>query len=92
MEPYYPPELSITVGLLSIHSLLKIRHPLRDKPVIEPPYIVQTDTPIAEMMIRMKNQGCHMAMVRDGDGRLVGMTTLEDILERLVGAITDEFH
>lgn len=90
--PVYRGDRQHVVGLLSIHSLLKTRHPLRDKPVIEPPYIVQTDTPVAEMMIRMKNRGCHMAMVRDGDGRLVGMTTLEDILERLVGAITDEFH
>jgi putative hemolysin len=90
--PVYRADRQHVVGFLSIHGLLETRHPLRDTPVIEPPYIVQTDTPVAEMMIRMKNQGCHMAMVRDGAGRLVGMTTLEDILERLVGAITDEFH
>ncbi len=40
----------------------------------------------------MKNQGCHMAMIKGGSGTIVGMTTLEDILERLVGAIEDEFH
>jgi CBS domain containing-hemolysin-like protein len=40
----------------------------------------------------MKNQGCHMAMIKNEEGTTVGMTTLEDILERLVGAISDEFH
>jgi len=90
--PLYQGNRQHVVGFLSIHNLLETRHPLRDKPVIEPPYTVQTDTPVAEMMARMKNKGCHMAMVRDEAGRLVGMTTLEDILERLVGAITDEFH
>jgi len=53
---------------------------------------VEANAPVAAMMVRMKDQGCHMAMVRGDDGTILGMTTLEDILERLVGAITDEFH
>jgi CBS domain containing-hemolysin-like protein len=60
--------------------------------VIDQVYDVSTDTPIVEILARMKNQGCHMAMVRDDTNTIVGMTTLEDILERLVGAISDEFH
>jgi CBS domain containing-hemolysin-like protein len=90
--PVYRGNRQHVVGFLSIHGLLLARQPLQERPVVEPPYFVQTETPVAEMMVQMKNQGCHMAMVRDRTGRLVGMTTLEDILERLVGAITDEFH
>jgi YD repeat-containing protein len=90
--PVYRGDRQHVVGFLSIHNLLIARQPLQERPAIEPPYIVQTETPVAEMMVQMKNQGWHMAMVRDPQGRLVGMTTLEDILERLVGAITDEFH
>jgi len=31
-----------------------------------------------------------MALVRTSDGQLLGMVTLEDVLEALVGDITDE--
>jgi CBS domain containing-hemolysin-like protein len=90
--PVYRGDRQNVVGFLSIHNLLRARHPRQHQPVIEKPYVVSAHTPIVEMMIRMKSQGCHMAMVRDDEGKIVGMTTLEDILERLVGAIADEFH
>jgi putative hemolysin len=90
--PVHGTSRSDIVGILSIRNLLKARHPHVDVPVLDPVYDVATKTPIAEILVWMKNQGCHMAMVRDEAGVVVGMTTLEDILERLVGAISDEFH
>jgi CBS domain containing-hemolysin-like protein len=42
-------------------------------------------------MVHMREQGRHMVMVRDTAGQLSGMTTLDDVLKRLVGAIVDEF-
>ena len=90
--PVYRGDRGNVVGFLSIHSLLKTRHPRKEAALLEPPYFVDASTPVAGMMVRMKEQGCHMAVVRDSSGRVSGMTTLEDILERLVGAIADEFH
>ena len=90
--PIYRGDRQNVVGFLSIHNLLRARHPMREQPVVEARYVVSSDTPVVEMMIRMKSQGCHMAMVTDHEGQIVGMATLEDILERLVGAIADEFH
>jgi putative hemolysin len=90
--PVYRVDRANVVGILSIQNLLKGHGPLVDAPVLENVYDVATETPISEILIRMKNQGCHMAMIRDDKDKLVGMTTLEDILERLVGAISDEFH
>ncbi|MEJ2720038.1 MAG: hemolysin family protein [bacterium] len=90
--PVYHGKRSEVVGILSIRNLLKARHPYAEVPALESVYHVSTNTPIVEILVRMKNQGCHMAMVRDDAGTVVGMTTLEDILERLVGAISDEFH
>jgi CBS domain containing-hemolysin-like protein/mannitol/fructose-specific phosphotransferase system IIA component (Ntr-type) len=37
------------------------------------------------------DKGIHMAVVKDGQGRVTGLITLEDILEELVGEINDEF-
>jgi putative hemolysin len=33
----------------------------------------------------------HMAIVRDGDGKTVGLVTFEDVVEELVGELEDEF-
>ena len=56
------------------------------------PYTMSLNTPIVEVLFRMKNKGRHMGMVTDETGVIVGMTTLEDILEKFVGAIADEFN
>ncbi len=90
--PVYQRERSNVVGVLSIQNLLETRSTHIDLPALEPVYDVELGTPITEILVRMKNQGCHMAMIRNVEGTIVGMTTLEDILERLVGAISDEFH
>jgi CBS domain containing-hemolysin-like protein len=74
-----------------MQSLLEARGPQEGPPALEEPYEVAADTPVSEILVRMQNQGCHMAMVRADDG-LAGMTTLDDVLVRLVGALSDEFH
>lgn len=46
---------------------------------------------IAACLERMMREHAHIAVVRDANGALVGMVTLEDILEELVGEIEDEY-
>jgi CBS domain containing-hemolysin-like protein len=90
--PVYRRSKDDFAGVLSIRSLLDTRGPQGGRPLLEVPYEVGTDTPVSEILVHMRNQGCHMAMVRNDEGAIVGMTTLEDVLERLVGAMSDEFH
>jgi mannitol/fructose-specific phosphotransferase system IIA component (Ntr-type) len=39
----------------------------------------------------MTTQGKHLMLVKDGQGKISGLITLEDLLEELVGEIHDEF-
>jgi CBS domain containing-hemolysin-like protein len=55
------------------------------------PYFVTENARISDIMVHMREQGRHMVMVRDAAGSLIGMTTLDDVLKRLVGVIVDEF-
>ena len=90
--PLYAGVRSQVAGILSIQNLLRAHHgPTRDLK-IEPAFVVDADSPITEVLLRMKKDGTHMAMVKEKSGTIVGMATLEDVLERLVGAIADEFH
>ncbi|NIO00841.1 MAG: DUF21 domain-containing protein [Candidatus Latescibacteria bacterium] len=90
--PVYQGQRENIVGILSIHNALKVATRRAGRLHLEVPYFIPLDFPIAEVLFKMKDQGCHMAIIRDESGRIVGMTTLEDIIERLVGEIEDEFH
>jgi len=49
------------------------------------------DSPISECLERLIRDRSHIALVRERGGRVMGMITLEDIIEELVGEIHDEF-
>lgn len=52
---------------------------------------VRDDEPLEKLLKLMPDKGAHMALVKDASGRVVGVLTLEDILEELVGEVRDEF-
>ncbi len=62
---------------------------LRD--IVRPPFYVPETTTINTLLDRMKEQRLHLAIVLDEYGGVTGLVTLEDILEEIVGDITDEF-
>ncbi|MCC6304076.1 MAG: HlyC/CorC family transporter [Rhodobacteraceae bacterium] len=55
------------------------------------PYFVPETTPLDEQMREFLRRRSHFALVVDEYGALRGLITLEDILEEIVGDITDEF-
>ena len=54
------------------------------------PYIVREDAKIDELLNNMRQHKLQMAVVHDENRRVVGLVTIEDILEELVGEIFDE--
>jgi Mg2+/Co2+ transporter CorB len=55
------------------------------------PYFIPDTTPLDEQMREFLTRRTHFALVVDEYGTLQGLITLEDILEEIVGDITDEF-
>jgi putative hemolysin len=55
--------------------------------------MVQFDsqTPVSECLERLIRERSHIALIKEQTGLIVGMITIEDIIEELVGEIHDEF-
>jgi CBS domain containing-hemolysin-like protein len=89
--PVYRGARTNVVGILSVHEYVTTpnRQTLLDN--LREPYVVAENARISDIMVHMREQGRHMVLVRDAAGQLTGMTTLDDVLKRLVGVIVDEF-
>ena len=61
---------------------------LRD--IMQEVFFVPTTLKISELMQEFQKRKCHVAIVTDQYGGVVGLATFEDILEELVGDIWDE--
>jgi CBS domain containing-hemolysin-like protein len=85
--------LDNTVGLIHIKELMPmLRDPNPDLMKIKRELIPLPEMmPLEKLLTLFLNKHAHLAIVVDEFGGTVGMVTLEDVLEELVGDIQDEF-
>jgi len=103
--PLFRDERENIVGVLHAKDLLRAMHKMLADGRIEPhemaefdiltvamkPYFVPETTTLDDQMRQFLSRRRHFALVVDEYGTLQGLITLEDILEEIVGEITDEF-
>lgn len=81
-------------GILQIRRFLKAyaktKHSIILASVTDYPYFVFASSPIDEVLTDLSNHRRNLAVVKDDGGAVVGILTVEDILEELVGEIYDE--
>ncbi len=81
------------VGVLRTRTYLMEhrRNPnVKLRSLIKPPYRVSKDAKIEDVLTVMRQHKLQIAMVLDDEKKVVGLVTIEDILEELVGEIFDE--
>ncbi len=103
--PLYRDEPENIVGVLHARDLLRALYerirtvrpgedPFAAFSVLEvamEPYFVPETTPLDDQLRQFLHRQVHFALVVDEYGVLQGLITLEDIIEEIVGEITDEF-
>lgn len=58
--------------------------------LVRPLPSVAIDESLRDVLHTLQRTGAHLALVTDGHGEVLGLVALEDVLEELVGEITDE--
>ncbi len=92
--PVYEKTIDNIIGILQIRKYIKdyIRNdePLDIRGLLDEPYFVHQSTKIDDLLQIMSTRKLNMAVVTDNYGGTLGIVTVEDILEELVGEIWDE--
>ena len=101
--PVYKETLDEPVGLVHVKDVFKLlaRKSRKPKPedqvlsgrggLVRKVLYVPASMPAAKLLTQMRSSRTHMALVIDEFGGVDGLATLEDLLEKLVGDIDDEY-
>jgi CBS domain containing-hemolysin-like protein len=84
------------VGVAYLKDLARRVHEDEDRAekvdeVMRPAYFIPDSKPADELLREMQAKQVHVAVVIDEYGGTAGLVTIEDILEEIVGEITDEY-
>jgi putative hemolysin len=93
--PVYEKDLDHILGVLYARDMLprlleSKRGPLDLKRLMRKPLVVPESKGLKELLSEFRLRKVHMAIVLDEFGGTAGLVTIEDILEELVGEISDE--
>ncbi len=92
--PVYEEDLDHIVGFLLAKDLLasfNSQTPFHTDQVVREPIFTSPQTRVDALMQELRTLNAHMAIVIDEYGGTLGLITLEDLLEQIVGEINDEF-
>ncbi|MBN1822971.1 MAG: HlyC/CorC family transporter [Endomicrobiales bacterium] len=92
--PVYNSSLNKIAGFVHTKDILwcwKKNNECFSREVIRPPYFVPPEKKVSEIIREFQSGRTHIAFVADAIGNVLGLVTLEDVLEEIVGEILDEY-
>ncbi|GAA2436626.1 hemolysin family protein [Streptomyces macrosporus] len=89
-----PPDPGTFLGYLHVKDVLEAedRDGAVPRHLWRPMATLPADLPLDDALSALRAAAGHLAAVTDGSGRVLGLVTLEDVLERLVGEVRDPAH
>jgi Mg2+/Co2+ transporter CorB len=92
--PVYRESMDNIIGLLPVRKLLNLgADEVRAEAimqVVRPPYFIPMGTPLLAQLQNFQEEEERLGLVVDEYGELMGLLTLEDILEELIGEFTTQ--
>ncbi|MDH2916318.1 MAG: CNNM domain-containing protein [Gallionella sp.] len=95
LMPVYANSQSNIIGILHIKRVLSLlQEETIDAPqlreILQEPYFIPSDTPLLKQLQQFQERHSRMGLVVDEYGELLGLVTLENILEEIVGDFTTQ--
>lgn len=92
----YRDSIDNTVGFLHVRRALHLfaKHSMSIETLVkvaEEIYFIPEATPLINLLVNFRKQKCRIGLVVDEYGDILGLATLEDILEEIVGEFTTDF-
>ena len=92
--PVYDTSPDNMIGLVYIKDALRLlerRQPVVLRKIVHPIHLVPETKKVGALLKELQKRRSHLALVIDEHGSLVGLVTMEDLLEEIVGEIQDEY-
>lgn len=93
--PVFAQDIDHVVGFLHAKDLLRVDPAERNKPLanelVRPMLVVPESRKVQPLLLDMRRERRHFALVVDEHGGTAGIVTIEDVVEELVGEIRDEY-
>ena len=93
--PVYNGNFDNIIGVLHVKTYLEayLRNPnIVIKRHLQKPYFVSSNIMIDDLFNGFKRHHTHIAIVKDKNKRVIGMVTMDDVLEELVSDISEPSH
>ncbi|WP_010136139.1 gliding motility-associated protein GldE [Ochrovirga pacifica] len=92
-NPVYDSNIDEIIGVLYAKDLLPFLHKQDHNwiPLLREPFFVPENKKLDDLLIDFQERKNHLAIVVDEYGGTSGLVTLEDVIEEIVGDISDEF-
>ncbi len=93
--PVYERELDNIVGVVDLKQVVHLQRsgdigPDDLRPIMRPAYFVPAGTPLLTQLQQFQNDHERLGLVVDEYGELVGLVTIEDIIEEIIGEFTTQ--
>ena len=91
--PVYDGDFDNMIGILHTKDLFQVYADTRTvilEDAIRPAVFFPSDLALVNALRRFRRSRQHLAIIRDEGGPVIGVLTLEDVLEQIVGDIEDE--
>lgn len=95
LMPVYAESQSNIIGILHIKRVLSLLQEevidaIQLREVLQEPYFIPSDTPLLKQLQQFQERHTRMGLVVDEYGEMLGLVTLENILEEIVGDFTTQ--
>lgn len=91
--PVYRDQLDDIAGMIHVKDLVAYigtSDAFSLEPLLRQPLMIAPQVPVLDLLLQMRQRRMHMALVIDEYGGIDGLVTIEDLVETIVGDISDE--